>query len=387
MSSNISNTNSRIEIIHLADKSKIKAFIDFPHDLYANDPNYVPMMYIEQEALLNPKKSPFFLHSTAEYFLARDTKDGKIVGRIAAIKNNNHIKYTDKNEGFFGFFDVINNYEVAKLLLDTASDWIQKQGMEKVIGPANFSTNETCGLLVENFSDIPYIMMTYNHQYYQEFLERYGYTKHVDLLAYKMRTADVDEKLVALGERIEERLLKSGITVRKINLKKFNEELAYFLPIYNEAWSENTGFVPMSDAEIKQIAKDLKPAVDPDLIYFAMKDGKAIGVSLGLPNVNEVQRGVNRGRLLPFGVFKLLWGLKTNKIKTVRIVALGTMKEYRRLGIDAVFYAKNAKACKAKGIIEGEGSWILENNVMMNRTLENLGGKVYRRYRLYEKTL
>jgi hypothetical protein len=200
-----------------------------------------------------------------------------------------------------------------------------------------------------------------------------------------MVTADMPEDIMAFGEKLEKRLADRGVIIRKIDMKHYKKEIESFLPVYNASWSENTGFVPMTDAEIKQIAKDLKAVVDPDFIYFAIKDNKVIGVSLTIPNVNEIQKNVKRGRLLPFGLFKILFGLK--KIKTVRILALGTLKEYRRLGIDVCFYVRNMKTAKEKNIIEAEASWILEHNEMMNRALEHINGKVYRKYRLYEKAI
>ena len=374
-----------IEIIKLdkTNKKHLTQFIDFPHDLYANDPNYVPMIFMEQEALLNPKKSPFFKHSTAEYFLAK--KDGKIAGRIAAIRNNNHIAFTGKKEGFFGFFDVINDFEVAKKLLDTAVEWLNTEGLTNVIGPTNFSTNETVGVLIENFNEPAFIMNTYNSPYYDKLLLEYGFKKFTDLLCYDLPTRDMPQEVVDFGEKLEKRLNERGITIRKINMKKYKEELDNFLPIYNNSWAENTGFVPMTDAEIKQIATDLKPIIDPDFIYFAEKDGKPIGAAITIPNVNEIQINIKKGRLFPTGALKILFGLK--KIKSVRIFALGTLKEYRRLGIDVCFYVKNIVTAREKGILRGEASWMLENNVAMNKALEHINGKVYRKYRLYEKAI
>lgn len=372
-----------IDIVQVNSKKDLTKFIDFPHDLYKDDPNYVPMLYMEQEALLNAKKSPFFKHSTADYFLAY--KDGKIVGRIAAILNRNHIEFTGKQEGFFGFFDVIEDYEVAKALLDRAMEWLKTHKITNVLGPANFSTNETVGLLTENFDTPPYIMNTYNYPYYADFLDKYGFTKFTDLLCYKMVTKDMPDDLVQFGAKLEQRLAERGIIIRKIDMKNYKKEIESFLPVYNASWAENTGFVPMTDAEVIQIGKDLKAVVDPDFIYFAIKDNKVIGVSLTIPNVNEIQRNIKRGRLLPFGLFKILFGLK--KIKSVRILALGTLKEYRRLGIDACFYVRNIVTARQKGIVEAEASWILEHNQLMNRALENINGKVYRKYRLYEKAV
>lgn len=374
-----------IEIIKIdkSNKKQLTKFIDFPHDLYANDPHYVPMLYMEQEALLNPKKSPFFQHSTAEYFLAQ--KDGVIVGRIAAIKNNNHISFTGRQEGYFGFFDFTNDFEVVKKLLDTATEWLKGQGLNKMIGPTNFSTNETVGVLIENFDEPAFIMNTYNAPYYDKLLAQYGLTKFTDLNCYMLPTAEMPQDVVEFAGKLEQRLADRGITIRKLNMKKYKEEILNFLPIYNASWAENTGFVPMTDAEINQIASDLKAVIDPDFVYFAEKDGKIIGVSLTVPNVNEIQINIKRGRLFPTGIFKILFGLK--KIKSVRVFALGTLKEYRRLGIDVCFYVRNIVTAREKGIVRGEASWILEHNDPMNRALIHINGKVYRRYRLYEKSI
>ncbi len=372
-----------IEIEPVKTKKQLTEFIDFPHDLYQNDPNYVPMMYVEQETLLNEKKSPFLKHSTAAYFLAK--QNGKIVGRIAAIQNNNHIQFTGRQEGFFGFFDVINDYEVCRSLLDTATNWCLKNGMKKIIGPANFSTNETVGSLIENFDEPAFIMNTYNAPYYNDFLTQYGFQKHIDLLCYELFPNKMDDKIIQLGKDLEQRLNQRGYTIRKINMKKFKQELDTFLPIYNQSWAENTGFVPMTDTEVKQIAKDLRPIVDPDFIYFAEKDGKAVGVAITIPNLNEIQKTIKRGRLLPTGLFKILFGLK--KIKTVRVFVLGTLKEYRRLGIDVCFYVRNIITAKEKGITRAEASWILEDNIEMNAALKHIGGHVYRKYRIFSKEL
>ncbi len=372
-----------IDIVNVGSRRQLAQFIDFPHELYAQDPNYVPMLFMEQEALLNPKKSPFWLHSKAAYFLA--LKDGKIVGRIAAIRNNNHIAFSGNQEGFFGFFDVIDDKEVAKKLFDTAADWLRAEGLHKMIGPANFSTNEVVGLLVENF-DVPAVVMnSYNARYYVPLVEGYGFVKQTDLFCYKLVTAEMTQDILDTAARLETRLTERGIVIRPANMKKYRQEIESFLPVYNASWVENTGFVPMTDAEIRQIGKDLRTIIDPDFVYFAEKDGKIIGVSLTIPNVNEVQIKLKRGRLFPFGVFKLLLGLK--KIKSVRILALGTTKEYRRLGIDACFYARTIATAKRKGIVYGEASWILENNEMMNRALVQINGNVYRKYRIYEKNL
>lgn len=373
-----------IQIEKVESDKALKQFIDFPHDLYADDPNYVPELFMAQEALLNRKKSPFFLHSTAEYFLAR-SPEGKIVGRVAAIRNENYITFTGKKAGFFGFFDAINDYNVAKTLLDTAIDWLRQQGLDQVLGPANFSTNETCGILIENFDEPPYVLTTYNHPYYPDFLERYGFVKNADLLSYEFFPKNLTPELQTLSDRLEKRLTQNGITIRTIDMKRFDQEVDNFLPIYNASWDKNLGFVPMTEAEVRQMGKDLKMALDPDFVFFAEKDGKTIGMALTIPNLNEIFIKIRRGRLFPTGVFKFLFGRKS--IKTVRIVALGVLPEYRRIGLDVCLYVRSYQTAMRKKIQRAEASWILEDNDLMNRALLQIHGKVYRKHRIYEKSI
>jgi len=362
----------------------LKQFIDFPHDLFAGDPNYVPELFMAQEALLNPKKSPFFLHSTAEYFVAR-SPEGKIQGRIAAILNNNYNDFTGEKAGFFGFFDVIKDYNVAKALLDTAADWLREKGLTRVLGPANFSTNETCGILIENFDEPPFILTTYNYPYYADFLERYGFVKNTDLLSYDLKEGSISQKIQDFAVQLENRLARNGITIRTINMKQFDQEVERFLPVYNASWNKNLGFVPMTEAEIRQMGKDLKMGLDPDFVFFAEKEGKTIGMALSVPNLNEVFIKIPRGRLFPTGLFKFLFGKKS--VKSVRVVALGVLPEYRKTGLDACFYVRTYQTAMRKNIPRGEASWILEDNDMMNRALLQIGGKVFRKHRIYEKQL
>jgi len=372
-----------IEILPVSNNSDLRKFIDYPHELYRDDPSYVPQLFTEQKALLDKKTSPFLKHSEAAYYLA--VKEGKTVGRIAAILNNNHIKFTGKQEGFFGFFDVINDYEVAKTLLDTASKWLMTHGIKKIIGPSNFSTNETLGLLISGFDEPPFIMMPYNAAYYIILLEKYGFTKHLDLLSYFIEATDFPKELNEKAGQLEQRLAERNITIRNIDMKNFKSDLTKFLIVYNESWAVNADFVPMTNDELMHSAKDLKTIIDPDFIFFAEKNGVPIGISLTVPNVNELLIKVRRGRLLPLGVFKILFGLK--EIKTVRTLALGTLPGYRRLGIDLCFYYKSVQLCLRKGIRGGEASWILENNIAMNQAIIRMNGKITHRYRLYEKGL
>lgn len=372
-----------IEVRKVQDKKELKWFIDFPHALYEHDGNYVPELYLAQKDLLNKKSHPFFKHSEADFFLAY--QGSEVVGRIAAIKNNNYLNFTGEKTGKFGFFDVIEDYQVAEALLNTVTDWQKERGLTKLAGPENYSTNETCGTLIEGFDRSPTVMMPYNKPYYKEYLEKYGFTKDMDLLSYIIYTKDVPDKLIRLSSAILERLNNKGITIRKLNLSKFSEEIDKIIQVYNSAWEKNWGFVPMTDEEFKHAAKDMKQIVDPDFVLIAEHEGKPIGFSLSIPDMNVPFKKLKKGRLLPFGLFKLLYYKR--KIDRVRVVTLGLVEGYRKLGIDAYFYMKAFEEAKRKGMLYGEASWILENNEMMNKALENINGEVYKKHRLFKKAI
>ena len=378
-----------ITILPVTTKKDLARFIDFPHDLYEGDKNYVPELFIAQRDMLTKGKHPSLKHIDLQLFIAEDsvgTSGTKmIVGRIAAIHNKNHISFTQDNSGFFGFFDVIKNYDIARLLLDTASTWIQDKGLKGVLGPVNFSTNDPCGLLINGFDQPPQVMMTYNKPYYQAFIEQYGFKKRMDLFSYWFNSDTIPERVMTLAKNIEQRLGRNGITIRTVNLKKFKEEVKGIKRIYNEAWDKNWGFVPFTDEEFDYVAKDMKLILDKDFVLIAEKNREIIGFCLALPNINEVQKDVTRGRLLPTGIFKLL--ANKSKIKSLRVITLGVLDPYRMLGIEACFYTRITEYVRKKGLIGGEASWILENNEMMNRELQNIGSRIYKTHRLYNLSL
>lgn len=370
-----------IQIIPVQDKKQLKSFIDFPHDLYKGDPFYVPELFIAQRDLLT--KHPFLKHSEIQSFLA--VKDGTIVGRIAAILNNNHNRFNNTNEGFFGFLDAIDDLEVFRALTDAAVQWLRTKGVYAVVGPVNPSTNETCGMLVEGYDSAPMIMMTYNKPYYNTHLQALGFGKKTDLLAYILERGDLNDKSMKLMDALRKRLETKGIVIRTGDMKHFKREIVGLRQVYNEAWDKNLGFVPMTDEEFDYMAKDMKLILDPDFCLVAEHDGKAIGFALAMPDINQVQRTIKRGRLLPTGIFKLLFGRK--KINAIRIIALGVTEPYRKMGIEGIFYGMIMKSGLDKGMQRAEASWILEDNEMMNRGIEHINGKVYKKYRLYEKTI
>jgi GNAT superfamily N-acetyltransferase len=373
-----------ITVYPVTSKKQLAAFIDFPHDLYENDPNYVPELFIAQRDILTPGKHPFHEHSSLQCFLALD-ENKKVKGRIAAILNNNHNTFNKSNDGFFGFFDCVDDNTIAKALFDEAEKWLRAKGVATMIGPVNPSTNETLGVLIEGFDKPPVAMMTYNQPYYIKLYEQNGLHKQVDLFAYDIRTDTVSDRAVKLQDALMKRLEQKHITIRKINVKDFKNEVSKVREIYNSAWDSNLGFVPATENEFNYLAKDLKMILDPDFCLVAEHQGKMVGFALAVPDVNQIQKKIKKGRLFPTGIFKLLLGWK--KIDYVRIITLGVIEDYRKMGIEACFYAQIIKKAGEKKIKGGEGSWILETNEMMNKALQNINGKVYKKYRIYEKVL
>lgn len=374
---------SSIKVTQVGSKKELQSFIDFPHELFKADKNYVPELFIAQRDLLTPGKHPFHEHSQIQAFLAH--REGKIVGRIAAILNNNHNVFNKTKDGFFGFFDCENDKEVATKLFDEAKTWLKNKGAANFIGPTNFSTNETCGLLIDGYDQPPIIMMTYNPPYYQELIQEYGFEKKTDLIAYAFGQDGYDDKPFRLMDALMERLEKRNITIRKVNLKNFSEEAAKIREVYNAAWDKNLGFVPMTNNEFDYLAKDMKLLLDPDFCLVAEKEGKIIGFALAIPDVNQILIKIRKGRLLPFGLFKLLFNRK--KINALRIIALGVLEDYRKMGIEACFYGRIIKSYREKNFKMAEASWILENNELMNRALQQINGVPYKRYRIFEKPL
>jgi GNAT superfamily N-acetyltransferase len=361
----------------------MKTFIDFPHALYAGDAHYVPELFIAQRDLLTPGKHPFHEHAEVRLFLAYE--EDKLVGRIAAILNKNHNTFNQTTDGFFGFFDLVDSQVVADALLKAAAAWLKEKGATTLVGPCNPSTNEPCGLLIEGFDSAPVAMMTYNRPYYAKLLEHAGLGKKVDLLAWWIDRESRSDRTVRLLDSLQARLERNGITIRPVNVKDFKNETAKLRAVYNKAWDKNLGFVPMTENEFNYLAKDLKLLLDPKLCLLAEHKGEIVGFALAIPDVNQILIKVRRGRLLPFGIVKLLTGMK--KIKSIRVLALGVIDGYRKMGIEACFYAYIIKRGLERGMQGAEASWILEDNEMMNRGIESVNGKVYKKYRIYEKAI
>lgn len=359
-------------------------FIKFPWSIYKKDKYWVPPLIFDVRNNLNPLKNPFFQHSEINLYLAE--KDGKIAGRIAAIKNDNYNNFHKDKTGFFGFFDSIDDQDVADQLFETACIWCKEKGFDKISGPVNPSTNDECGILIDGFESSPVILMPYNYKYYQRIIEEFGFEKEIDMYAYYC-PAEVINNLQSMAqfERMASFVKKRyDVKLRNLNMKELNNEVRRIENIYNDAWELNWGFVPMTSAEFDYMANMLKIMVDPDFVMFAEIGNKPVGFSLTMPDVNQVLKKLN-GRLFPFGFLKFLMAKK--KINMLRVIVMGVKQEYQKKGIDSLFYLETIKMGNKKNYKAGEISWVLENNHVMRQTAEKIGAYIYKTYRIYSKTL
>ncbi len=378
-----------LEIKQVKTEDERREFLSFPWEVYKDNAYWVPPIFSERMHFTDAEKNPFFRHAEVAFFLAMRGRE--VVGTIAAFTNQAHNEFHAENIAFFGFFEVLEDAEAAEALLKRAEDWARERGHTALRGPAQFSTNDECGLLVDGFDDRPRILMTYNPPYYVDYIEERGYSTAMDLWAYRVSTdifsREYGQRLTRLVEKVRKR---SKITFRKLNMKDFNREVKRFKGIYLSAWADNWGFVPLDAAEFDQLAEELRPIVDPDLAFIAEVEGKPVGFSLTLPDLNEpLHLAYPRPRTPEWWTLaKFAWHWKVRKkVSWIRVFAMGVIPEYRVGGIDALFYYETAKAAVEKGIPLAEMSWILESNDEMNEIIRSLGGEVYKTYRFYEKGL
>jgi GNAT superfamily N-acetyltransferase len=369
-----------IEIKRVISDKDLVRFIKLPWKIYQSDPHWVPPLIMDRKKLLNRKKNPFYRHAEMEMLIA--FKDGQPAGRIAAITNANHNSFQGDNNGFFGFYESVNDPEITRILLDETRHWLIGKGKDGMLGPINPSTNDELGLLIEGFETPPFVMMCHNPAYYQTLLENYGLKKAKDLYAWyvDVRHSELPEKLINVAETVTG---KYGITIRNIQFKNLQQDLERVREVYNNAWSRNWGFVPLSAEEIDYIANDLKQIAREELILLAEKDGKPVAFSMTLPNINEVLITIRNGKLFPTGFIKLLRGMK--KIKTARVITLGVVKEFQTVGLGAILYLETILRARKLGMAAGEMSWILEDNQAMNSAIAMFGSTLYKKYRIYQQ--
>lgn len=372
--------NDAVVVRPVRTAADLKRFIAFPYELHRGDPNWVPPLRMDIRKMLSEDKNPFFQHAEVRYFLG-EKRNSRTAGRIAAIYNRNHIEFHGESAGFFGFFDCTNDQAVADALFDAAASWLHTKKLVTMRGPASFSTNDECGLLVDGFDTPATILNPHNPPYYVDLVERAGFVKSKDVYQYQLTSPQIPERLLRAAQLIMKR---KKITMRGLDMKHFYDEVEKIKKIYNAAWEKNWGFIPMTDAEIDHMAKDLKPVVVPELVVFVEKEGETIGFAAALPDLAVALRSNPSGRLFP-GIIKILWNAR--KIKRIRILLLGLLKEYRNTGADALMYHWIWEKGYELGYRWAEAGWILEDNTAMNNGLMRLGFDAYKTLRFYDRAL
>ncbi len=368
-----------LEVLTVATRNERRLFFNLPWDLYRDDPNWVPPLRIVQKELLNYRHHPFFDDAEIQTFVA--LRDGQPCGRVAALVNHAHNRQYDEQRGFFGFFESVEDEEVSGALFDAAREWFADRGIEAIRGPVNPSLNYECGLLVDGFDEPPWFMMTYNKPYYGHLIEQYGFRKAQNLYAFWGHVRILDEisrRLDMLSQNILERF---DLVCRPFDVKRFDEEIATFLDIYNRSLVSTWGFVPMSKGEVKKQAAGLKQMIVPELTTMAEINGKPIGTMFGLLDFNPRIQEMD-GRLFPLGFLKLLRNRKA--IKRMRFISANVLPEYQSWGIGIALIARLVPDILEWGIQEAEFSWVLESNNLSYKTLKKGGAKITKEYRIYD---
>lgn len=373
-----------LRIVPVSNKADLADFIRLPAAIFKDDPHWIHPLFLERKIHLSPKHNPYFQHAKSQAWIA--WRGDVAVGRISAQVDEMHLAQHHDATGFFGMLDAEDRQETFAALIATAEQWLAEQGMRRVRGPFNLSINEETGLLIDGFADPPVFMMSHALPYYREHIEQCGYHKAADTLAYL-----INPNFVA--PPVMQRLLKMAserVTVRTLDRKRFDEEIMLLRDIFNDAWSENWGFVPFTEAEFKELGQNLKFLLHDEYIQIAEVDGEAAGFIIGMPNINEAIRDLN-GKLFPFGWLKLLWRLKVRGPASGRVPLMGVRKKFQktRLGPGLAFLIIDAvrnelHKCGAHRL---ELSWILEDNAGMRNIIESIGGTAYKRYRVYEREL
>jgi GNAT superfamily N-acetyltransferase len=376
----------RVTIRPVRTRRELKRFVKVPFRLHRDHPQWVAPLIFERMEFLNREKNPYFEHAEAEYFLAES--EGEPVGRITAQIDSCWDESQGGSDAMFGFFETTEDPAVTAALLGAAAEWARSKGRDRILGPMDFTTNDEIGVLIEGFERRPMILENWHPPFYKDLIEAEGFGKAMDLLMWELQFGDLKE-----GERFDpsihaaaqKALSDEGVTIRNISLRNLPAEMRAFSEVYNEAWGNNWGFVPATDAEIEFHAKLLKQVLNEDWAFIAEKDGEPVGAALTLPDINQALAKLN-GRLLPFGWLRFLLG--KGKVDQLRVLALGVKHEYRHSGVAAGLYLKHLETAAQPGAIEGgEMGWILETNKAMNRAMEGMGGKVVKKYRVYEKSL
>lgn len=356
--------------------------MDFQYDFYRSNPTWIPPLRRDVHKTIDEGRNAFFEHGTMQLFLAED-RSGRVVGRVAAIINGMHLqKYNDAN-GFFGFFETVEDFDVAAALLDSAREWLQRAGMKGARGPVNPTMNDTAGLLVDGFDREPSVLMPYNPPFYEEFLTRYGFQPAMTMWAYYIHKKYVNTEKLRRGADIVKRR-HPDLRLRNIDMRRFDEEAKTILHIYNDAWSANWGHVPMTETEFAQLGKEMKQIIDPKIVYVLEDGDEPVAFSISIPNINQLLKRVNDGRLLPLGLPKMLAYANFGGLYEVRTPLMGIRREYQGRGLDAILNLAIIEEGPTHGYDASEMSWVLDSNKVLRNALESFGAVVDKRYVMME---
>jgi hypothetical protein len=374
-----------VDIRQIPMGGRIDDFLDVVDYIYKGDPAYVRPLDMELKDRLNPKKNPFFEHGEGAIFCAY--RNGFVVGRCTASIDRDHLERYGDGVGFFGFLDTVDDAEVARALLARAESWLRGKGMKRVRGPLSLNINEETGCLVDGFDTPPYIMMPHHRPYQAGLIEKAGYTKAKDFYAWRYSVGDLNKRVQRARQEIK---ALPEITVRKASMKTLAKDTELLVDVFNDAWSDNWGFVPFTRNEVKKMAADFKLLLMPEITCICSIDGEPAAVALAIPNLNELVRDMG-GKLFPLGVPRLLWRLKVRGPRSARLILLGIRKKWRNsrkyAPLSAFMYAEMNDGAKKLGIKEGELGWTLEDNGRVNAGITMMGAKLYKTYRVYEKPL
>jgi hypothetical protein len=376
-------TGTAVTVEVARSRARIRRFVEFPYRLYRDDPDFVPPLRPDCRRLLSRRRNPFFEYGEAELFLAR--RDGRVAGRIAAVHNPRHNALYGVRDGFFGQFECVDDPAVAVALFRAAERWLRERGLTSIAGPVNFTTSDECGLLVDGFDAPPRVLMPYNPPYYPALLEHCGLRKAKDLWSWECGV-EVDPRVLRIAGRAGERY---GITMRSLDLRRFDADLARIRYVCDASMGNNWGYVPITDAELAAQGRALRKIVDPALVQFAEIGGEPVGLGLALPDLNQALPAA-RGRLtrfgLPVGLVRL--ALAARRVDRVRGVLLGVLPEYQGRGIEALIYARGLTAMRTRGYRGPvELGWTLEDNDPVNRAHAAIGARRTKTYRIYRRDL
>ncbi|MEK7246956.1 MAG: GNAT family N-acetyltransferase [Chloroflexota bacterium] len=374
-----------VSVTPVESRRGLREFIHLPWRLYQDNPHWIAPLFITENERFDPKRNAFYHHSQVQLFVAR--RNGRVVGRISAHIDGEHVRYWNEKIGFFGFLECDNDPAIAQALLSTAEAWLRERGMERIRGPLSFSTNGEVGFLMWNFDEPQLPLMPYTHPYYLELMEGAGYAKVKDLYAWKWDGGPMPD---GPGRRmVEELRARPDLKVRRARIKDFRKEYETILRLYNDAWSANWGFVPATEAEADEIAKSLKLIVDPAIVPIVEVNGVPAAIALAIPNYYWALQPL-RGRLFPFGWLRFLWRLKVRRPRSGRLLLFGVGKEFRSrqyAGLTYLLCDEIYLAVRERGYEWAEFGWTLEDNGLINSFIKKIGARHYKSYRVYEKVL